>query len=401
MLNRSFYLALCVLLTASFPDVSYAEYQGYIGAQLRLFPRDAIDNNQADTVVSGVLAPEWYQSLNDGDDSFNIKLFYRHDDEDKERRHGDIREMYWQHVGADWELTAGINQIFWGVTESQHLVDIVNQTDQVEAPDGEEKLGQPMIHLSLLRDWGTVDLMLLPGFRDRTFPGDKGRLRSEPITVEDAIYESGAAERHIDLAARWSHYIDNWSFALSGFNGTSREPLLEPFQRNNKIVLRPFYPQIRQFGAELQYISGDWLWKVEGIHRDFSDNNLADDYSAITAGFEYTYVSFMGRSWDLGVLAEYSADSRQFQDGVIYQNDFFVGFRLSFNDIASSEILFGTIQDLEHSDSATSFLEASTRLGNATRVSLDVYHFSAHAKNDPLYSLRRDTFVELNVDYHF
>jgi len=54
---------------------------------------------------------------------------------------------------------------FWGVTEFQHLVDIINQTDLVENIDTEDKLGQPMINLALINDWGTVDLFIMPYFR--------------------------------------------------------------------------------------------------------------------------------------------------------------------------------------------------------------------------------------------
>ncbi|MDD7885073.1 hypothetical protein [Flavivirga sp. 57AJ16] len=42
------------------------------------------------------------------------------------------------------------------MTESNHLVDIINQTDAVETFDGEEKLGQPMVQLS----WGTDNIIL-------------------------------------------------------------------------------------------------------------------------------------------------------------------------------------------------------------------------------------------------
>ena len=93
---------------------------------------------------------------------------------DGERTHFDVRELYWETFGETWDLRIGIARVFWGVVETQHLVDIINQTDTVENSDGEDKLGQPMINLSLVRDWGTVDLFVLPGFRERTFRGVSG-----------------------------------------------------------------------------------------------------------------------------------------------------------------------------------------------------------------------------------
>ena len=41
----------------------------------------------------------------------------------------------------DWSLSIGLGKVFWGVTEFNHLVDVINQTDLVEGIDGEAKLG--------------------------------------------------------------------------------------------------------------------------------------------------------------------------------------------------------------------------------------------------------------------
>ena len=66
--------------------------------------------------------------------------FFRLDSSDGERTHLDIRELLWQSYGDTWEVRAGLGKVFWGVTESQYLVDVINQTDLVESPDGEDRL---------------------------------------------------------------------------------------------------------------------------------------------------------------------------------------------------------------------------------------------------------------------
>ncbi len=106
--------------------------------------------------------------------------FYRYDANDAKRTRGDIRELYWQMDYRELSFKAGIDVVFWGVAESQHLVDIINQTDLVEDIDGEEKLGQPMVNLDYMTDLGTWQFYLLPYFRERTFPGEQGRLRTDP-----------------------------------------------------------------------------------------------------------------------------------------------------------------------------------------------------------------------------
>ena len=89
------------------------------------------------------------------------------------------------HIDDGWDLTAGFDKVFWGVMESSHLVDYINQTDAVEDVDGEDKLGQPMLHLGLQRDWGDLNFFYLPYFRERTFPGRHGRLRAFLVVDTD------------------------------------------------------------------------------------------------------------------------------------------------------------------------------------------------------------------------
>ena len=65
----------------------------------------------------------------------------------------DIRELNYLLFGETWEVRLGVDKVFWGTTEFVHLVDIVNQTDLVEDVDGEDKLGQPTVNLSVPSDW--------------------------------------------------------------------------------------------------------------------------------------------------------------------------------------------------------------------------------------------------------
>ena len=97
-------------------------------------------------------------------------------------------------TGNAVESRIGIRKEFWGVTETFHRVDIINQTDSVESFDGEDKLGQPMINISLETLSGSIDFFALLGSRERTFAGRFGRLRT-PIVVDTdhPIYESGAS----------------------------------------------------------------------------------------------------------------------------------------------------------------------------------------------------------------
>ena len=122
-------------------------------------------------------SPELYLSWENDRHTLLISPFIRVDQNDSNRTHFEIREFTYALNQNDWELRLGVRKLFWGVAESNHLIDIINQSDLVENIDLEDKRGQPMVNLALVREWGTLDLFLLPGFRERTFVGEEGRLR--------------------------------------------------------------------------------------------------------------------------------------------------------------------------------------------------------------------------------
>tara|TARA_R110002096_G_scaffold375106_2_gene568809 strand:- start:3797 stop:4993 length:1197 start_codon:yes stop_codon:yes gene_type:complete len=392
------YLFLFLITFAS--AASYAgEWSGFAGLELRGFNQTAQDTRQDhDTNFSFVFEPEYFHEWDDGDQSIAFVPYVRIDEHDNERTHLDIRELTYLKVSERWELRLGIRKVFWGVTEFQHLVDIINQTDLVENLDTEDKLGQPMINLALINDWGTVDLFVMPYFRERNFPGTSARLRSIPETRQDrSQFESAAKEKHIDLAARYSHYIGDWDIGLSHFYGTSRDPrLLFSTDSGGNPFLIPFYDIINQTSADIQTTKGNMLWKFEALHR----SGQGTTYNALAAGFEYTFVGIMDTALDLGVLSEYHYDDRDGLSTSIYEDDIAIGARLAFNDVQSSEALIGLVWDRDNGGKFFN-IEASRRLGDSWLLELQGRFFLNQKRNDLAFSISRDDYTELFLSYNF
>lgn len=390
-------LCFCTALAGS----AYAlemDATGKVTLEGRAFFDDgAYPEQSQNSNLSVTIEPDLYWETDDRNHTFYFKPFLRLDQHDDERTHADIRELSWTYYQGDWELRAGLRKVFWGVTEFQHLVDVINQTDGVEDIDNEEKLGQPMINLSLVRDWGIVDLYLLPGFRERTFAGADGRLRG-PLVVatNEAEYESGADDHHTDVAVRWSHTIDAYDIGAHIFHGTNRDPILSPLVINGQTVLVPYYEQMTQFGVDLQATLDSWLWKAEVLWRDTD----REDYWATQAGFEYTFYGVNESDADLGVLLEYGWDERGSDATSPFQNDLSLGARLTLNDAQSSELLAGIIYDLDY-DSTTFQIEASRRLGAQWKVSLDLRYFDANDTRDLLTAFNDDSHIQLTIERYF
>lgn len=399
------------------------DFSGPIGIESRYFSEN--EGSEFSTFIIPKL--QWQTDSS----SFSIELFARKDSEDDERTHADVREATWLYVSDNWEIKLGAGKIFWGVAETQHLVDVINQTDSVEFIDGEQKLGQPMIQLSFIRDWGNLDFFVLPYFRERTLASSDARLSGGlDINTDQAFYESGAEEKHIDTAFRYSHVIGEWDFGLSYFKGTNREPIislvnatngqpinpallpatmgqmtvqeLSTFLKLSSINLAPFYEQMEQVGLDVQATYGSWLWKLEAIHRETDSQRFA----ATTFGFEYTFYGIFETAADSGWLMEFSRDSRGLASSFLEssssaQKDLAIAHRLTLNDVGSTEILSGINLDLDDEDTYSAFLEASTRFGNNWKVTMDAWAFTSERQTDIFYLLRNEDFIQLAIEYYF
>lgn len=393
--------AACLPLVFNVAAVEF-EYAGKVGLEERYFFDEGQYENQLEhSQASLFIESELYWGWNNEDDRIIFKPYYRFDSQDSERSHGDIRELSYVHSGDNWELRTGLRREFWGVTEFQHLTDVINQTDAVDDFGGEEKLGQLMINMSFIQDWGIVDLFILPGFREQTVVGEDGRLRSA-LTIDktDVSYESSAEEKHIDFAIRWVHTFGDFDVGSYWFHGTNREPIFSVEQDGNDTVLKQYYNQMDQLGIDAQATLGDWLWKFESIYRTTED----DDFAATQVGFEYTYIGIFDSDADLGLLMEHSWDSRGETDanntGAFFQNDLFVGARIALNDVQSSELLMGVGSDLDH-NGFSYIVEASRRLGENFKANLNLRLFQSDYAYDPLYSISNDDHVQFSVEWYF
>jgi hypothetical protein len=390
-----------IILLTLIPFLSVAEinYTGNIGLEQRYFLQDALYPQQERGNLSIYFAPEINSSFNDGQDSLVFKGYYRFDQQDQERSHGDIREFIWTHSGNEWEVQTGLGKVFWGQTESLHLVDVINQTDGVEAIDGEDKLGQPMVALSLFKDWGNTTFFVLPYFRERTFSGIDGRFRPQlAIDTDNPLYESKDENENVDWAIRWQHSIGDWEVGLSYFDGTSREPdFVLGINELSEPSIRPFYPQMQQAGVDILALLGDWTVKFEGIQRTV----MEEEYTAFVGGFEYSFVALLGSPFDINLLIEYQYDGRENLINTLAQNDLMLGSRFVLNDIDGTEILFGFVQDLDYSNVRSGFIEASSRINDHWKWRVDAWLFSSDESTEPTYLLRRDDYMQLSIEYYF
>lgn len=396
--------AFAIYLTLSFlmlcvPKSSFAEpleVSGYASVDTRFFLRSPRYTSQKNgPEVSLVTNPEI--SYQTGEHEFVFAPFYRKDSRDRERTHFDLRKAYWKYDNDSWSILAGIGQVSWDITTSNHLINIINQVDVVEdIVTGDYRLGQPMVNLTKYNSWGQLDLYVLPGFRERTFAGRNGRIRHPlPVDVDNPIYESSAEEKHVDFAGRYSHSVNGWDASLYYFHGTGRDP--SSALNSTGTALLPIYSIINQVGTGLRYTNNGWCWKFEGIVREGQGKTL----EAYVTGVDYTFNEALGSKASLGLMAEYAFDNRELEAGfTAFDENAFAGFWIGFNDERKS-LITATANVDKDSHEILFNIQASTYVTDSVQIEFLGRAFSNARIDDEIYPAEKDDYIQFRLIQNF
>lgn len=337
--------------------------------------------------------------------------------------HIDFRNFSYLYSYGNFQFEIGISKVYWGVTESIQVVDIVNQIDFLSNIDGSDKLGQPLIYFSIENNYGNFETILMPYFRERKFFSGNERYKlslpssAQPIKVDYDVsqYQSKKKNRNLDFGFKWSNYYNDLDIGISFFKGTNRDPIPIYNYLENSFVM--YYEDLYQFGIEAQYLVDSLTLKLEVVYKSLDSG----DFYESVMGLEKTYYDFNNWGFDLGLLFEYlwndrtnvSVTNRSLIDQLKikshtikgesispYSNDLFFGIRLSSNDADSTSLLTGIIFDPKYNEYTFS-LEASRRVGNSLTLNSTLYSISNASDKSHLYSSQNDDFLELKVQWHF
>jgi hypothetical protein len=365
------------------------QVSGWLESELRVFPQDGLYAEQRRTypALGGELR---VTGAVNGVHRWAVTGFARSDVEDGHRSHVEIREAAWTWQPASWQLRGGILTTFWGVTESNRLVDVVNQRDEREAPDMDAKLGQPGGAFTGPAAGGTIEVLALAYHRPRAFGLGDGRFRPSPTFVDVPLYESAAGRSRIDWAGRWSTHVGAVDVGVSHFWGTSRDP-----EFRDGAAPQPRYGVVHQTGLDAQLTLDGLLLKAEAIRREDGAT-----IGAVTTGAEYVIGNVASSGSDVVIFAEVTLDERRAQAPRGLDRDAFVALRWIPNDAAGTELTAGGTLDLT-SGAHVIRLEGSRRWSASWRVVGEAHLIGGQRPSEVGYLMRRDSFVRAAIARHF
>jgi hypothetical protein len=380
-------LALAGACSAA-PAAGGVAVEGSIGVELRLFDNPPTLPGQRRHAGALVLNPS-FSATPGASGAWDVKLspYLRLDAADSASRYLDLREASVRHRSPKDLWRFGMETVHWGVVESNHLIDIVNQLDPRADVDLEAKLGQPLVSYTRFLDrFGRVELMWLPYHRPRPLLGNESRQRLGPVAQDPAPHGLAPWRRTNDAAIRWSGTLWDVDVGVYGFSGLSREPDQLPSGAER-------YRWIKQIGLNAQWPVGSMLWKLEAIHR----RGHGKPFDAYVVGGEYTFTLPSG---ELGVLLETMEDQRDASaPPTRFADAMFAGVRFRFNESGDSELLGGVLRD-RASNAWLHKLEFSRRILPEVRLGLIVRKIESDDES-PYAPLRDDSNLQLTLTHNF
>ncbi|MGB1565889.1 MAG: hypothetical protein ACPHA6_09660, partial [Paracoccaceae bacterium] len=239
-------------------------------------------------------------------------------------------------------------------------------------------------------DFGDLQLWYISQFRERTF-NDKNGHPSSGLNVTTSLYERSEGKEADDIAARFSTFSGDWDFAVSGFKGTAREPLITPNQDSS--ALNATYMLQETIGFEAQFTGDPTLLKWESLHGTQSGAG----FDAAVAGLEYTLYGAFGQVWDLGLIAEGQYDTRP---QAAAERFYSAGLRLVLNDVKDTSFLALISQDQKQEQSLIAF-EASRRLNDWSSLELRSQFYDAQKNGLAFSGIADDDVISLTVNMFF
>jgi len=351
------------------------DYKGNIG-----FESAYIDHNiegKRDRQNTLHLALELKKKIENGQFVFSGEAIV--DSDDKERRYVDINDFYYKHNFENSDLFIGRNTRFWGAMEFYNHTDNFNTKDLLDDPfDYDSKIGAWNIAYTQYFENSEFSLIAKMQEEEQKVQELKSVNNFLPSNYNKKL-ETQQDKNRPTLYLKYSGSGDktqiDYSFIYQ--NGYDEQRYLAPIGTE----LHQHAYLVNKLMGYATYVSGETIYKTELAYTK-SDDKRVSDYGQASVGVEHTLYGVVGKA-DLGLLAEYyrykAKDSSKLgakDFGNFFADDVSLGFRMTLNDGADSDILAGVDIDRETHEQLM-FVEYNTRLYDTYKLGVSYQHLSA------------------------
>ena len=350
------------------------DYKGNIGIESSYAKHDIEGKRDSQNALR--LELELKQKTQNGQFVFNGKAIVDNDDE--ERHYFDATDLYYKHEFENSDLLIGRNTRFWGAMEFYNHTDNFNTKDWLDNPfDYDAKLGANNIAYTQYFDNSEFSIITKVHETGQKVQDKKSVNSFLPSIYSDELVTQKGENRptvYLKYSASADDIQLDYSFIYQ--NGYDEQRYFLPVGAE----LRQHAYLVDKVMGYATLVNGETIYKTELAYTK-SDDDKVSDYAQFSAGVEHTLYGVWGKS-DLGLLAEYySYEARDDaklgakEFGNLFADDVTLGFRLSVNDSADSDVLAGVAIDRENKEKLI-FAEYNTRLVEKYKLKLSYQHLA-------------------------
>ncbi len=352
------------------------EHKGNIGFEAQYFHHDI--PNKRDNALALKIEGELKKSFEAGE--FVLKAKGLWDKDDSNRRYRDFSDFYYKYNFENSDILIGRNTRFWGALEFYNLTDVFNTKDFLDDPfDYDSKLGAWNIAYTQYLESGELSLIVKLHEERQKMQEQASVNYFLPLPYHDKL-TTQKDENRPTLYLKYSGSGDEIQvdYGLIYQNGYDAQR----YMRMQDGALQQHAYIVNKVMGYATYIHGDTIYKTELAYA-LSDEDEVSDYGEFGVGLEHTLYGLWEKR-DLGLLAEYyryeQKDSEKVAFSKIFADDLTLGFRLSMNDLSSSEVLGGLDIDLDTKEQIL-FVEYETRLFDTYKFKTSLTHLDAKEKS--------------------
>ncbi|CAA6809836.1 MAG: Unknown protein [uncultured Sulfurovum sp.] len=371
------------------------EYKGNIGFESSYIDHDIAGKRDSQHALR--LELELKQKTANGQMVLNAESIV--DKDDKNRRYIDVNDLYYKHEFENSDLLVGRSTRFWGAMEFYNHTDAFNTKDWRDNPfDYDAKIGANNIAYTHYFDNSDLALIAKVGQERQRVQGTESVNNFLPSNYDDKLQTQKSKNRAtVYLKYAGSAEETQFDYAVIYQNGYDEQRYLAPLGTS----LHQNAYLVDKVMGYATLVSGETIYKTELAYTK-SDELKVSDYAQYSAGLEHTFYGVWGKS-DLGVLAEYykydDSDSSKLgakDFGNLFQDDLTLGFRLTVNDSADSDVLGGISLDQDNHEKLL-FVEYNTRLFEKYKVGVSYQHLEPKSSS----VFKELDSVQLELGYYF
>lgn len=361
---------------------SEAIFEGSVKIELRQFEDDK--NNETLENQSALLGKINFENEYDVS-QIRFAVSGRFDSQDSSRTHLWPEDIYFKtQVMGDYRILAGYKIFNLSYMEAFNPLDTLNARIFDVSVVNAEKMGELSIGVETQFNSGTLSFYLLPHPTRPKLPGPDSRLNL-PRELNESVWLGSS-----DDEANWGdHFFLMYEKSFENFDsqfvfnkGIDRTRVI--IGTDNFVIsgdtaiprtldlFTPYYYERYLTGASVVYNFDEFQLKSNLVHAYYLSNQdiftlqgmkSPIDHTTVVIGLEK--IRTHSNNWESTFIIEYQYQSladEEFREDFALQNDLFLAWKLSFNDLDSKQLVLSLMRNMEGAEEGYSQISYSQRV---------------------------------------